>query len=96
MKLSIIIGFIQMTLGILISGANAIYFGKWVELIIIFPAKLIFFVVTIGYMVLLIIIKWLTSWTDTSQAPSIINTIVSMWLEFGKYGDNPMWGDGSS
>jgi V-type H+-transporting ATPase subunit a len=85
-----------MLLGIIIFGVNSNYFSKWVDLLIVFPAKLIFFVTTIGYMVFLITLKWLTVWPDTSKAPSIINTLVSMWLHFGSYGELPMWGDGSS
>ena len=85
-----------MFLGITIFGANSLYFSNWVNLLIVFPVRLIFFVVTIGYLVLLVVIKWLTPWPDTSKAPSIINTLVSMWLSFGNYGEQPMWGDGSS
>lgn len=49
-----------MLLGILCSGFNYLYFKKWINLFIIFPARLIFFTLFIGYMVMLIIIKWST------------------------------------
>ncbi|CAD8142220.1 unnamed protein product [Paramecium octaurelia] len=84
MKLAIIIGFCQMLLGILCSGFNYIYFKKWINLSIIFPAKLLFFTLFIGYMVLLIIIKWSTFHLDTSQSPSIITTLVDMWMHDGQ------------
>ncbi len=85
-----------MLLGIMIFGSNSLYFSNWINLLIVFPTRMLFFLATIGYMVLLIVIKWLTFWPDTSKAPSIINVMVSMWLHFGSYGDYPMWGDGRS
>lgn len=72
-----------MLLGIICSGFNFYYFRKWVPFFVVFPAKLIFFVIFIGYMVLLIIYKWCTNFYDTSLAPSIITTLVDMWMHDG-------------
>ncbi|CAD8048874.1 unnamed protein product [Paramecium sonneborni] len=84
MKLAIIIGFSQMLLGIICSGFNYFYFKKWINLFVIFPARLLFFTLFIGYMVTLIVLKWSTFYIDTSQAPSIITTLVDMWMHDGK------------
>lgn len=81
MKLAIIIGFFQMSLGLICMGLNSLYFKDWIGLFIVFPAKMIFFTLFIGYMVFLILVKWTTSWPDTATAPSIITTLVEMWMQ---------------
>lgn len=65
-------------------GMNALYFKDWVTLLVIFPAKLLFFWLFIGYMCYLILLKWAIYWEDTAQAPSIITTMVEMWMQNGK------------
>jgi vacuolar-type H+-ATPase subunit I/STV1 len=55
-----------MVFGILLYGSNARYNKNYVELLIVFPLRLIFFTFTIGYMVFLIITKWLLDWPITS------------------------------
>lgn len=50
MKLSIIIGVIHMTLGILLKGMNEIYFGNICDFIFEFLPQLVFFTSTFGYM----------------------------------------------
>jgi V-type H+-transporting ATPase subunit a len=84
MKLAIIIGFMQMSLGLICFGLNSLYFKDYVSLLISFPCKVLFFVLTIGYMVYLIIAKWLTSWPNSAVAPSVISTMVDMWMHQGK------------
>ena len=43
------------------------------------------FIAMFGYMDLLIVIKWLTNYNGkTDQAPSIINTMVAMFLGGGE------------
>lgn len=78
MKLSIIIGVCQMTLGIFLKGLNAMFQKDWSMLWLEFLPQLIFFEATFGYMVLLIIIKWLTNWEAPGmrQPPSIVNVMI--------------------
>ena len=69
-----------MTLGIIVFGINCKHYNDSVGFYLIFPSKLLFFISTIGYMVFLIVVKWFTYWEYSSKAPSIIGTLVSMWM----------------
>ena len=78
MKLSILIGVIHMTFGIILGGFNAIHFGDYVDVIFKVIPEVIFFLVTFGYMCYAIVIKWLTNWNTASYPPpSIINIYTS-------------------
>lgn len=76
MKFSIIIGVIQMLLGTLLKGTNAIYFGKWEDLLFEAIPQFMFMSVTFGYMSFCIIFKWLTNW-DGKEPPSIIQLFIN-------------------
>ena len=76
MKFSIIIGVIQMLFGTLLKGSNAIYFGKWEDLIFEAIPQFLFMFVTFGYMSFCIIYKWLTNW-DGQEPPSIIQLFIN-------------------
>lgn len=78
MKLSIIIGVCQMTLGVILKGCNAIFQKDWPMLMLEFLPQLVFFEATFGYMVMLIVIKWTTNWSapGMKQPPSIVNVMI--------------------
>ncbi|KII68028.1 V-type proton ATPase subunit a isoform 1 [Thelohanellus kitauei] len=59
MKLSVIIGFIHMTFGILCGAANNLYFGKYLDFFAEFVPQILFFVSLFGYLVFLIFYKWI-------------------------------------
>lgn len=85
MKLSVILGVAQMSLGILMKGFNAIHFGRPIEFVFEFIPQIILMSALFGYMDYLIIMKWLTNWTDnTARAPGIISTMIGMFLKFGE------------
>lgn len=67
-----------MTLGILFKGINCVYFRKWIKFFLVFLPELLFFLCTFGYMVVLIIVKWLTFFEDPGTAPSIISTFINL------------------
>lgn len=70
-----------MLFGILLKGANNIYFRNWLDFCCEFIPQIIFLTITFGYMSLLIIIKWAQSWEGrTEMAPSIINTMINIPL----------------
>ena len=77
MKTSIIVGVIHMTLGIFLKGANRVYFRDWSKFFFVFLPELLFFLCTFGYMVLLIILKWLTVFPSPEAAPSIISIFIN-------------------
>jgi V-type H+-transporting ATPase subunit a len=83
MKLSIVVGVIQMTFGILLKGVNNIASGSAIDFFCEFLPQLLFMLATFGYMTFLIIIKWLTPFTNTSEAPSIITTLLNMGFQMG-------------
>ncbi|CAD8050258.1 unnamed protein product [Paramecium primaurelia] len=90
MKLSIIIAFCHMLLGVTLSGLNYLFLGDWLRLSCKFIPQLLFLICTIGYMVFLIIYKWLNHF-EPQNAPSIITTMISMILNLGRISGPQMW-----
>merc|ERR1711935_597318 len=90
MKLSIVIGVIHMSWGVLMRLFNNIHFDDWLSLIFEFIPYIVFFMCTFGYMVVCIIIKWTTNW-DGMQPPPIINIYTAAgnaWEGFVLWGDD--------
>ena len=87
MKMSVIIGVLQMILGLILKGINGIYFGEYVEFLFEFIPQLIFMCLLFGYMILMIYIKWGIDWSDDpSKAPSIISQLLMLFLNMGSTG----------
>jgi len=59
MKIAVIIGVIQMSLGIFMKGFNALYFGKPMDFIFEFLPQIVLLNLLFGWMDVLIIAKWL-------------------------------------
>lgn len=93
MKLAVILGVLQMSLGIIMKAFNSIHFGRTVEFIFEFIPQIIFLLVLFGWMDLLIVAKWLTTvdidssnpvmQNTTHFAPPIITSMIDMFLKFG-------------
>ncbi|EZG43423.1 putative vacuolar proton translocating ATPase 116 kDa subunit A [Gregarina niphandrodes] len=77
MKLSVIFGFVQMLLGTLLKGLNSIYFRDHLTLWFEFLPQFIFMLAFVGYMDLLIILKWAQSYYGQPRT-SIITTVINM------------------
>ena len=90
MKFSIIIGVTQMSLGIFLKAINSIYFRRKLEFFFEFIPQLILFWWLFGYMILLIILKWLKPYSDTSKAPSIVGYMIDMFLKMGSISRDPL------
>ena len=87
MKMSVIIGVLQMILGLFLKGFNGIYFGDYVDFLFEFLPQLIFMCLLFGYMCLMIYIKWGTDWSDDpSKAPSLISQLLMLFLNMGSTG----------
>ncbi len=87
MKMSVIIGVLQMILGLFLKGFNGIYFGDYVDFLFEFIPQLIFMCLLFGYMILMIYIKWATDWSDDlSKAPSLITQLLMLFLNMGSTG----------
>lgn len=62
MKMSVILGIFQMTVGIVLRGINAVYFKNWTDLYCEFIPMILFDMALFGYMVVLIFVKWSINW----------------------------------
>ena len=96
MKIAVILGVVHMTVGIVLRGINNLYFGKKVDFAFEFLPQLIILLAMFGYMDGLIITKWLTDFTGREgKAPSIIQTMIAMFISMGAIpeGTDPLIGD---
>ncbi|CAH7471255.1 V-type proton ATPase 116 kDa subunit a 4 [Phodopus roborovskii] len=81
MKMSVVLGIIQMTFGVVLSLFNHIYFKRTLNIILQFIPEMIFMLSLFGYLVFMIIFKWCRYDAHTSQkAPSILIHFISMFL----------------
>jgi V-type H+-transporting ATPase subunit a len=70
MKMSVVLGIIQMTIGIMLKGINAVYFGSMLDFFCEFVPMILFDVGFFGYMVILIFVKWTINWDERMQKGS--------------------------
>lgn len=94
MKMAVIFGVAQMSLGIILKGTNAIHNKNMIDFLFEFCPQIIILIALFGYMDFMIIIKWLTNWEGKeAHAPSVITTMIDMCLNMGKpsnAGDAPL------
>jgi len=84
MKLSVTLGVIQMTFGVLLSLSNHLYFKDYLGMIFEFIPQLTFLLCTFGYMIFLIIYKLCLDWTTIAiSPPNLIQTMIAMFLSPG-------------
>ena len=92
MKMAVIIGVLHMTLGIILKGANCLYFNDRLSFVNEFIPQFLLMMALFGWMDYLIILKWLTDWTGrTNKAPSIVANMISMCLGGGKVVGAPLF-----
>lgn len=86
MKLSIIIGVCQMTLGIFLKGLNGLYLSDWITIFFEFLPQLLFFLSTFGYLAFLIVAKWTIDWQaeGARPPPSLVNTMIDFVSKVGR------------
>ncbi|XP_074123905.1 V-type proton ATPase 116 kDa subunit a 4 [Sminthopsis crassicaudata] len=81
MKMSVILGIIQMVFGVILSLFNHIYFKKTINIVLQFIPEMIFILCLFGYLVFMIIFKWCQYDVYTSRsAPSILIHFINMFL----------------
>jgi V-type H+-transporting ATPase subunit a len=90
MKMAVIFGVAQMLLGIFLKSLNAIYHNDFLEYLFEFWPQFILMWCWFGYMSILIITKWLTPYPDPSIAPSIVGTMIDMFLKAGAVEKDPL------
>lgn len=95
MKISVILGILQMSLGICMKGFNAIYFNSKIDFIFEFIPQILLILCLFGWMDVLIIAKWLyvvdidnPSYKDkVHDSPAIITTMINIFLDGGAAGE---------
>ncbi|KAM3868239.1 V-type proton ATPase 116 kDa subunit a [Diretmus argenteus] len=84
MKMSVILGIIHMSFGIILSVFNHLHFRKKYNLYFVFLPELLFLLCLFGYLVFMILYKWLAfSAHDSRLAPSILIHFINMFLMQG-------------
>ncbi|XP_068180981.1 T cell immune regulator 1, ATPase H+ transporting V0 subunit a3b isoform X2 [Antennarius striatus] len=86
MKMSIIIGIIHMTFGVCLSFFNYWHFRQIRSVFFVLIPELIFMLCLFGYLVFMVVFKWIAYTPDQSKfAPSILIHFIDMFL----FADNP-------
>uniref|UniRef100_A0A8C2DGP1 V-type proton ATPase subunit a n=1 Tax=Cyprinus carpio TaxID=7962 RepID=A0A8C2DGP1_CYPCA len=81
MKMSVIIGVIHMTFGVVLSVFNYLHFRQKFKIYLLFLPELLFLLCLFGYLVFMIFYKWLAfSVRDSQLAPSILIHFINMFL----------------
>ncbi|ANQ05716.1 V-type proton ATPase subunit a [Plasmodium coatneyi] len=92
MKFSIIIGFLHMTFGVLMKGLNALHYRRKMDFFFEFLPQLMMMLSIIGYLVFLIIYKWVTPiGYGGYKKQGIINTVINMYLMKDLTADNQFY-----
>ncbi len=79
MKLSVILGIIQMFGGTMLKGANAIFFGETLDFLFEFLPMVAFACSLFVYMVFLIFLKWSIDWNSRMMSATCIDPADGTW-----------------
>lgn len=82
--MAVIFGVIHMMFGLLLKLYNNIRRSKWLDLLTLTIPQIIFMCCTFVYMDYIIIYKWSSEYPDTSKAPSIISTMIAVFVNMAK------------
>lgn len=93
MKMSIILGVIHMTFAICLQLPNHIHFKKPLNIYAEFIPQILFLQSIFGYLVICIIFKWCTDWTQSpTSPPGLLNMLIYMFLSPGTVNqDEPLF-----
>uniref|UniRef100_A0A8D3BFS0 V-type proton ATPase subunit a n=1 Tax=Scophthalmus maximus TaxID=52904 RepID=A0A8D3BFS0_SCOMX len=84
MKMSVVIGVVHMTFGVVLSVFNHLHFRQKFNMYLLFLPELLFLLCLFGYLVFMIFYKWLAFGArDSSQAPSILIHFINMFVMQG-------------
>lgn len=85
MKNAVIIGIVQMTLGLFLSLCNYIFRKDWNHILYGFIPEIMFLFCTFGYMAVMITVKWNTEWNASNTAPNVLESMTNFFLSPGEY-----------
>ena len=95
MKLSIILGVLQMCLGLFCSLLNAMHFRNVLDIWCEFVPQAIFFLSIFGYLCFCIVYKWLTDWVALKERPpSLISMLIAFFMSPGEIPPDAVLYDG--
>lgn len=81
MKMSVLLGVTHMTFGVVLGVFNHMHFGQWHRLLLETVPELVFLLALFGYLVFLIVYKWLRfTAADAASAPSVLIHFINMFL----------------
>lgn len=81
-----------MSLGILISLTNGLYFRNVINIVFEFIPQLLFLWSIFGYMCFLVVLKWLVDWSHFNiNPPHILNLLIAMLLRPTTFNDAKMF-----
>ncbi|KAJ3929728.1 MAG: V-type ATPase, V0 complex, 116kDa subunit family [Lentinula lateritia] len=85
MKMSVVLGVIHMTFALCLQFPNHLKFKRPIDIYANFIPQMIFLQSIFGYLVICILYKWSVDWSNaTTQPPSLLNMLISMFLSPGK------------
>uniref|UniRef100_A0A8C7YFM2 V-type proton ATPase subunit a n=1 Tax=Oryzias sinensis TaxID=183150 RepID=A0A8C7YFM2_9TELE len=85
MKMSVIVGVIHMSFGVVLSVFNHLHFKQKFNVYLLFLPELLFLLCLFGYLVFMIFYKWFAfSARESNQAPSILIHFINMFIMQGK------------
>ncbi|KAJ1553766.1 H(+)-transporting V0 sector ATPase subunit a, partial [Cladochytrium tenue] len=82
MKMAVILGVTHMVFGTSLNIYNSIFFNRPMNIITETVPQLLYLLSIFGYLAFMIIFKWASNW-DGREAPSILNTLIYMFLSPG-------------
>jgi V-type H+-transporting ATPase subunit a len=83
MKMSVILGVMQMAFGVALSYHNGKFFKKDVDVYHVFLPQIIFMLSIFGYLCLMIIYKWMCKEFPNGNPPSLLLMLINMFLKLG-------------
>ncbi|XP_023566538.1 V-type proton ATPase 116 kDa subunit a isoform X2 [Octodon degus] len=92
MKMSVILGVIHMAFGVILGVFNHVHFGQGHKLLLETLPELIFLLGLFGYLVFLVLYKWLcVKAADSASAPSILIHFINMFLFSSSPTNRPLY-----
>ncbi|XP_064397872.1 V-type proton ATPase 116 kDa subunit a 1-like [Halichondria panicea] len=83
MKMAITLGVMQMLFGVCLQVFNHIHFKNYLNIILEFVPQVLFLLCIFGWLVFLIFFKWCFFYVNPNYAPSLLITLINMFLKFG-------------
>ncbi|KAL0207730.1 hypothetical protein P9112_012358 [Eukaryota sp. TZLM1-RC] len=80
MKFSIVLGVLQMVLGLFLSLLNHLHFKNTINVIGRFVPEFLMLTSIFGYLVFTMYLKWFSTWDNTFHTPSLVHVLINMFL----------------